>query len=47
MFIIHMKVWRSGYKIRKILRFGFVDSLVTNLLVVRNWVSKCHLNGKL
>ena len=35
MFIIHMKVWRSGYKIRKILRFGFVyvDSLVTNLLV--------------
>ena len=41
MFIIHMKVWRSGYKIRKILRFGFVyaDSL--------NWVSKCHLNGKL
>ena len=41
-----MKVWRSGYKIRKILRFGFVyvDSLVTNL---QNWVSKCHLNGKL
>ena len=33
MFMIHMKSWRSGYKIRKNLRFEFVyvDSLVTKL----------------
>ena len=49
MFIIHIKVWRSGYKIRKSLRleFVYVDFLVNrNIGISKSFPTKLRFQEK-
>ena len=49
MFMIHMKLWRSGYKICKSLRFEFVyvDSLVNrNINISKSFPTKLRFQEK-
>ena len=49
MFMIHMKLWRSGYKIHKSLRFEFVyvDSLVNrNINISKSFPTKLRFQEK-